>query len=111
MTEPLLRVREYQETFPGRGAQRGAARGGTQASARAPGRERCRQVDHAQDPGRCPAPDAGQGTLSSTQELDRGDTPVRRQEVGVVTIYQEFNLLPAMSVAENMYLGRELRNT
>ena len=41
------------------------------------------------------------------QTLDRGDTPVRRQEVGIVTIYQEFNLLPAMSVAENMYLGRD----
>ena len=59
-----------------------------------------------------PAADAGQGTLEfDGQTLDRGDTPVRRQEVGVVTIYQEFNLLPAMSVAENMYLGREpLRN-
>ena len=57
-------------------------------------------------------PDSGQGTLEfDGRTLDRDDTPVRRQEIGIVTIYQEFNLLPAMSVAENMYLGREpLRN-
>lgn len=39
--------------------------------------------------------------------LDPDDTPLKRQEAGVVTIYQEFNLLPEMSVAENMFLGRE----
>ncbi|PWC13459.1 sugar ABC transporter ATP-binding protein [Brenneria corticis] len=37
------------------------------------------------------------------------DTPVERQNQGIVTIYQEFNLLPNMSVAENMFLGREPR--
>ncbi len=40
-------------------------------------------------------------------ELDPRDTPVRRQDGGIVTIYQEFNLQPFLSVAENMYLGRE----
>jgi inositol transport system ATP-binding protein len=57
-------------------------------------------------------PDSGQGTMEfDGQPLDPADTPMRRQQVGIVTIYQEFNLLPAMSVAENMYLGREpLRN-
>ncbi len=39
--------------------------------------------------------------------LDTRDTPVMRQRMGIVTIYQEFNLLPALSVAENMYIGRE----
>jgi inositol transport system ATP-binding protein len=39
--------------------------------------------------------------------LDRADTPLARQRMGLVTIYQEFNLLPFMSVAENLYLGRE----
>ena len=34
------------------------------------------------------------------QPLDPADTPMRRQQIGIVTIYQEFNLLPAMSVAE-----------
>lgn len=35
------------------------------------------------------------------------DTPMQRQQKGIVTIYQEFNLLPGLSVAENMYIGRE----
>jgi len=39
--------------------------------------------------------------------LDRAQTPLERERAGIVTIYQEFNLLPEMSVAENMYVGRE----
>ena len=39
--------------------------------------------------------------------LDPADSPLTRQRLGLVTIYQEFNLLPFMSVAENLYLGRE----
>jgi len=39
--------------------------------------------------------------------LSPKDTPNQRQRAGIVTIYQEFNLLPALSVAENMYLSRE----
>lgn len=35
------------------------------------------------------------------------DTPYQRQLQGIVTIYQEFNLLPNMTVAENFFLGRE----
>jgi inositol transport system ATP-binding protein len=55
---------------------------------------------------------ANEGTLSFDGEmLDPRDTPMMRQQKGIVTIYQEFNLLPSLSVAENMYLGREpLRN-
>jgi inositol transport system ATP-binding protein len=66
---------------------------------------------------------AGKSTLlkilSGAQRADEGrlrfdgralgaaDTPVQRMRLGIVTIYQELNLLPALSVAENMYLGRE----
>lgn len=39
--------------------------------------------------------------------LSPSDTPMQRQQKGIVTIYQEFNLLPGLSVAENMYIGRE----
>ena len=39
--------------------------------------------------------------------LEPGETPRERQRAGLVTIYQEFNLLPFMSIAENLYLGRE----
>ena len=39
--------------------------------------------------------------------LDPHDTPRRRQKLGIVTIYQEFNLANNLSVAENMFMGRE----
>ncbi|MDP3893543.1 sugar ABC transporter ATP-binding protein [Nocardioides sp.] len=35
--------------------------------------------------------------------------PVQAQQAGVSTVFQEFNLLPDRSVAENIYLGREPR--
>lgn len=35
------------------------------------------------------------------------DTPQAAMELGVSIIYQEFNLVPYMSAAENIYLGRE----
>jgi inositol transport system ATP-binding protein len=41
--------------------------------------------------------------------LDPADSPRQRQHLGLVTIYQEFNLLPFMSIAENLYLGQEPR--
>src|SRR5258708_26639083 len=51
---------------------------------------------------------ANQGEcLFDGHALDPNDTPLARQRLGLVTIYQEFNLLPFMSVAENLYLGRE----
>jgi inositol transport system ATP-binding protein len=34
-------------------------------------------------------------------------TPSERQREGIVTVYQEFNLMPNMSVAENVFIGRE----
>src|SRR5690349_19539370 len=52
-------------------------------------------------------PDAG------TLELDGVTTtfasPLAAQHAGVSTVFQEFNLLPERSVAENVYLGREPR--
>jgi inositol transport system ATP-binding protein len=41
------------------------------------------------------------------QPLDPRDAPLRRQQLGIATIYQEFNLFPELSVAENIFLGRE----
>ncbi|PJG58008.1 sugar ABC transporter ATP-binding protein [Aeromonas cavernicola] len=41
--------------------------------------------------------------------LPLNDSPVERQNKGIITIYQEFNLLPNMTVAQNMLLGREPR--
>jgi len=34
-------------------------------------------------------------------------TPQASQEAGIAIIYQEFNLIPAMTVRENLFLGRE----
>lgn len=34
-------------------------------------------------------------------------TPAERQREGIVTVYQEFNLMPNMSIAENVSIGRE----
>jgi inositol transport system ATP-binding protein len=51
-------------------------------------------------------PDAGEILLNGVS-LDVAQTPLERQQAGIVTIYQEFNLLPDISVAENMYVGRE----
>ncbi len=39
----------------------------------------------------------------------RIDSPRRAQELGIAIIYQELNLIPALSAAENIYLGREPR--
>jgi inositol transport system ATP-binding protein len=50
-------------------------------------------------------PDAGTITLSG-QPLE-AKTPLDAQKQGIITIYQEFNLIPTMTVAENMFLGRE----
>jgi ribose transport system ATP-binding protein len=40
------------------------------------------------------------------QPVDIAD-PHRAQELGISVIYQEFNLVPYMTVAENIFLGRE----
>ncbi len=50
--------------------------------------------------------DSGSLTFDGVQ-LSPTDTPVQRQRAGIVTIYQEFNLQPFLTVAENLYLGRE----
>ena len=36
-------------------------------------------------------------------------SPLAAQAMGIVTIYQEFNLVPTLSVAENIFIGREPR--
>lgn len=40
------------------------------------------------------------------QRLGR-ESPFQRQQLGIVTVYQEFNLMPNLSVAENILVGRE----
>jgi ABC-type sugar transport system ATPase subunit len=51
------------------------------------------------------APDAG--TIHFDGREVRLHGPLHAQELGIVTIYQEFNLIPTLSIAENVLIGRE----
>ena len=53
------------------------------------------------------SPDAGEITLGG-QDVTF-EHPLEAQHAGVSTVFQEFNLLPDRTVAENVYLGREPR--
>jgi rhamnose transport system ATP-binding protein len=52
-------------------------------------------------------PDAG--SLELHGAATTFPTPLDAQRAGVATVFQEFNLLPERSVAENVFLGREPR--
>jgi ABC-type sugar transport system ATPase subunit len=49
--------------------------------------------------------DAGRTTMAG--EPVRFDTPLQAQRAGIATIYQEFTLVPHLSVRANLALGRE----
>lgn len=49
------------------------------------------------------------GTISLDGRACEFATPRAAQEAGVSIIYQEFNLVPDLTVAENIFLGREPR--
>ncbi|WUG83099.1 sugar ABC transporter ATP-binding protein [Streptomyces sp. NBC_00455] len=50
------------------------------------------------------------GELTYRQEPVSFATPLAAQHAGISTIYQEVNLVPLLSVARNLFLGREPRN-
>ncbi|MCO8273434.1 sugar ABC transporter ATP-binding protein [Actinoplanes sp. TRM 88003] len=52
-------------------------------------------------------PDGGE--LRYQDQPARFGTPMDAQQAGISTIYQEVNLVPLMSVAQNLFLGREPR--
>jgi ribose transport system ATP-binding protein len=49
------------------------------------------------------------GTIFMDGEKVRFETPKDSQRQGISIIYQEFNLIPHISIAENIFLGREPR--
>ena len=53
------------------------------------------------------AQSATSGTLVWNGETIASETPQSAQKRGIVTIYQEFNLVGTLSVAENIFLGRQ----
>ncbi len=52
-------------------------------------------------------PDSGELLLDGARVHFAGPTDARR--AGIETVYQDLALAPAMSIAENLFLGRELR--
>lgn len=56
-----------------------------------------------------PAAEAGGSTLTYDGREVSFSTPLEAQHAGISTIYQEVNLVPLMSVARNLFLGREPR--
>jgi inositol transport system ATP-binding protein len=107
MTDPVLEVRDLHKQFPGvkalDGVQLRVDRGEVHALLGENGAGKSTLLKilsgaQAADQGEC---------LFDGHPLDPADTPLARQQLGLVTIYQEFNLLPFMSVAENLYIGRE----
>jgi inositol transport system ATP-binding protein len=111
MTANLLKVRGIRKSFPGvkalDGVQLDVVAGEVHAllGENGAGKSTLLKILAGAQP-----PD--EGTIEfEGRMLSPADTPMVRQRMGIVTIYQEFNLLPALSVAENMYIGREpLRN-
>lgn len=49
------------------------------------------------------------GTVEFDGKPFEASTPIEATEAGIVTIYQEFSLIPPLSVAENIFLGRQPR--
>jgi inositol transport system ATP-binding protein len=47
------------------------------------------------------------GTIRFDHMLLGRESPLARQRLGIVTVYQEFNLMRNLSVAENILIGRE----
>jgi len=52
-------------------------------------------------------PDAGEIMLAG--KVINFRTPLEAREAGIETVYQDLALSPALSIADNMFLGREIR--
>ena len=52
-------------------------------------------------------PDEGQITLDGQEIHFKG--PIDARRVGIETVYQDLAVAPAMTIAENLFLGREIR--
>ena len=75
-------------------------------NSRAARRERRRQIDAAQDPFRRARRGCRRRSSSSASPSSFA-SPHDAQRAGIVTIYQEFTLAPDMTIAENVFIGRE----
>ena len=107
MTEPLLRMEHISKRFPGVVALDDVSLGDSARRGAWPARrERRGQVHLAEDPLRRLSAGCRDDHARAARPVTL-PTPLDAQRQGIVTIYQEFNLIPTMTVAENMFLGRE----
>ncbi len=108
MTQPLLRVRGVSKSFVGHRVLHDVSL----------------ELRPGQVVGLVGENGAGKSTLmkilAGVHQADEGSLeldgaqvsfshPVQAQQAGLSTVFQEFNLLPERTVAENIYLGREPR--
>ena len=104
-TEPLLRMAGIAKSFPGVRALRGVdfevGRGEVHALLGENGAGKSTLLKILAG---AQAPDAGSITFDGAEV--RLASPHAAQLLGIVTIYQEFNLIPTLSVAENVFIGR-----
>ncbi len=54
-------------------------------------------------------PDSGEIRLNG--EIVQFRSPIEAREAGIETVYQNLALSPALSIADNMFLGREIRSS
>ena len=54
--------------------------------------------------------EAGEIRLAGVEGAVKNRSPLDAQRAGISTVYQEVNLCPNLSVAENLFIGREPRN-
>lgn len=47
------------------------------------------------------------GTITLNGQPIEIHSPIQAQQLGIVTIYQEFTLVPSLTIAENVFMGRE----
>ena len=47
------------------------------------------------------------GTIIFNGQPIEINSPIQAQQLGIVTIYQEFTLVPSLTIAENIFMGRE----
>src|SRR5438309_2228849 len=106
MTPPLLEMTGVEKTYPGvhalRGVSLGLAAGEVLAVVGENGAGKSTLIKVLAG---AVAPDAGRVVVAG-RTLDLG-RPAGAKKAGIAVIYQEFSLVPGLTAAENVFLGRE----
>ena len=103
---PLLEMRDIRKSFLGVEVLHGVGLDCNAGEIHAVvARERRRQVDAHEGARRRAPPRRGRG--ADRRRAGQLSHPVQAQAAGVAIIYQEFNLLPDRTVAENVFVNRE----